>query len=313
MKQILLLILAIVSINVSMAQPKDVKKIINKYDIRNYTKGISQRNPALFWMAVEDNNPRAQKLRKALEKREKTIMEVCEGLLQVVDYMQKYDAVVPGCDSLTYLLENDLGITKTTKNFPIRIIADNTFNASMDPIGQMRINVGILPHLSYQELLAVCAHEVAHFYCDHVVDRVYKDEKKRKKNRMWADIGASLVVGAAAASGAYAGGQGVDISGNTQLIENSGIFFQAFRNEADQASLRYFFRYSREEELEADIIAYRFMEFMGYGTEHWISAMRKMLNLSGDFSVKAGKHDDHPTTMFRLQVLTAMQSGYEGK
>ena len=34
-------------------------------------------------------------------------------------------------------------------------------------------------------------------------------------------------------------------------------------NYADRASLRYKYRYSREEESEADIAAFRFIEFMG--------------------------------------------------
>lgn len=263
-------------------------------------------------MAVEDNNVQAQRLKKALDKRYKTMMEVCENLLKSIQYMQMYDPVVPGCDSLTCLLENDLGITPLTKNYPIKIIADKSFNASMDPIGQMRIHTGILPHLTYEELLAVCAHEAAHYYCDHVVAREYKYEKKRKRNKMWADIGASLMVGAAAAAGSYSAGEGVN-SGISPMVENSGIFFEAFRVEGDKAAMRYWFSYSKDEELEADIIAYRFMEFMGYGTEHWISAMRKMLRLMGDYSVKSGKHDDHPSTMFRLQVLMSMESGYQGK
>lgn len=311
-KRLVILILASASLIALQAQPNNIKKAINKFDVVRYTDCLTRKDPALFWKTIEDNNKRTQKLNKALEKREKTIMEVCEGLLQLVNFMQKYDRVVPGCDSLTYILANDLGITERTSEYPIRIIADKTFNASMDPIGQMRINSGILPYLTYQELLAVCAHEAAHYYCSHTVDSFYKDEKKRKRNRMWADIGASLVATTFAAAGSYSAGQGYN-SGLNPLIENSGIFFQTFRNEEDQASVRYFFRYSREEELEADIIAYRFMEFMGYGTEHWISAMRKMQSIVGDYSVKEDKYDDHPTTEFRIQVLTAMSNEYKGK
>ena len=313
MKRYLLLIFVCANIISSFAQSKDVQKSINQFDVKNNVDNIASKNPTLFWMVVEDNNPRVQKLKKALEKENKTLMEVCGYLLENVKAMQVYDPVVSGYDSITKKLAKDLGISPKTRKYPIRVIADDEFNASMDPIGQMRINRGILRYLTYEELLAVCAHEVAHYYCNHTVDRFWKQEKKVKRNRMWADIGTSLMIGAAAASGMYAGANGVDASGNFQLIENSGIYFEAFRNEADQASLRYFFRYTRDEELEADILAYRFMEFMGYGTEHWISAMRKMLKLGGDYSVKAGKHDDHPTTMFRLQILAAMESGYVGK
>ncbi len=82
-------------------------------------------------------------------------------------------------------------------------------------------------------------------------------------------------------------------------------------NYADRASLRYKYRYSREEESEADIAAFHFMEFMGYGGEHVVSMLRKIANLYGDHPT--GDYDDHPSFAFRIQVLTAMLNGYEGK
>lgn len=38
-----------------------------------------------------------------------------------------------------------------------------------------------------------------------------------------------------------------------------------------------------------------------------------MLNLGGDYSVNAEKYDDHLTSIFRIQMLEAMRSGYMGK
>ena len=144
MKRYLLLIFVCANIISSFAQSKDVQKSINQFDVKNNVDNIASKNPTLFWMVVEDNNPRVQKLKKALEKENKTLMEVCGYLLENVKAMQVYDPVVSGYDSITKKLAKDLGISPKTRKYPIRVIADDEFNASMDPIGQMRINRGIL-------------------------------------------------------------------------------------------------------------------------------------------------------------------------
>lgn len=309
MKKLFLIVLASLSFNVSVAQPRDVKKIINKYDIKKYYKNATVDKMS-FWQIMVRNNKRCKEIVNGLEKKKETLYQA----MAVVDaWMAQpvYDDYAYDHDSLTRVLSDELGLQLLTKDRPIRIINDSELNASMDAYGQMRINSRCLTTFTHKELLAVCAHETAHYMFQHVLSRVWKSAKKEKINREWAKIGVSLAVGAMASTSMYGGSAGLDMSFMNDMIAKSNIFYQSAFNYADRASLRYKYRYNREEESEADIAAFRFMELMGYGGEHVISMLRKIANLYGDHPT--GDYDDHPSFAFRIQVLTAMLNGYEGK
>lgn len=199
-----------------------------------------------------------------------------------------------------------MGIIENHRKCPIRIINDNTYNASMDPMGQLRINVGTIRTLSYEELMAVCAHEIAHLACMHTFDEALKSERKQRRNRFWAELEAGLLVGAAAASAGYGIANGVEVRSANTILSNAGYFLEVSYADANESSVRFTYRYSREEEIEADIIAYRFMEYMGYGVRHWISAVRKLKDL-GNHTV-ASKYDNHPLPAFRLEILETLES-----
>lgn len=313
MKRIFLLIVAFVSLNSAMAQSSDVKRVINKYDVKKLADGLPKNNPALFWKAIEDNNKMVQKMLKALKNNNQNLMTLLETTYNNLNILDRYDDLAPKDWDLMQRLSRDLGIEEETRRFPIKFINDNTLNASMDPRGQMRINIGTLRYLTYEELVAVCAHETAHNYCEHVMARMWKKDKKQRRNREWARVGYAFTAGAITMSGGYAAQYGQNTQYVDDFFDNAGIVWSNFRNYADQATIRYYYRYSRDEEIEADIIAYRFMEYMGYNTNHWISAMRKILNVNGDYRYNADKYDDHPTTLFRIDVLQAMKNGYVGK
>lgn len=294
------------------AQSSEVKKYINKYDISYCLKGMKKGDADKFWDAVQSHNKRVEEIGKAIEEGKKTALQTADYLMNACALMLKYDDTVEGYQELTDRVAKDVGIND--KKNQIRIINDDTYNASMDPMGWLRINTGTIRMLTYEELRAICAHEVAHLACMHTFDRAWKSEKKKKKNRFLAELGTGLLAGAAAATAGYGIANGVEMRSANTILANADYFLDVSYADADGATLRYKYRYSRDEEIEADIIAYRFMEYMGYGTEHWISAMRKMARLQGSESTrKAGKYDDHPSTAFRLQVLAAMESGYEAK
>ena len=114
----------------------------------------------------------------------------------------------------------------------------------------------------------------------------------------------------AGASG-YGAYNGQDVSHFNNIIANADILYNGAYGYADDATIKYRFRYDRGQESEADIIAYRFMEQMGYGGEHVLSLLKKIKEYYGD--TPGGKYDNHPTNLFRIQVISAMMSGYSGK
>lgn len=308
MKKFLLALIVIVTI-ISLtanAQSSEAKKYIKKYDVVDIVKDLPKDNAEKFWEAVNTHNKRVQRIGLVIEEGNKIALQTADYLIEMCALMQYYDETIEGYSDLTERIAKDMGIEDEHRELPIKIINDNTYNASMDPMGQMRINVGTIRTLTYKELLAVCAHEIAHLACMHTFDRAWKSERKKKRNQFWAELETGLLIGAAAATAGYGIANGVEMKSANTILANSDIFLQEAYADADGATKRFKFRYSRNEEVEADIIAYRFMEYMGYGTEHWISAMRKMKHL--DTRTVATKYDDHPLPAFRLEILETLDS-----
>lgn len=286
------------------AQRSEAKKYINKYDVTCYIKDIMKGYPDVFWTAIGTHNKRVEEIGKAIESGNKTALKTADYLIELCATMQYYDFTANGYSDLTDRIARDLGIEEEHRKTPIRIINDDTYNASMDPMGQMRINTGTIRTLTYEELIAVCAHELAHLACMHTFDRAWKSEKKKKRNRFWAGLETGLLVGAAAATAGYGIANGVEMQSANTILSNAGYFLEVSYADADLSTVRFTYRYSREQEIEADIIAYRFMEYMGYGVRHWISAMRKMKEI--DSRTVLSKYDDHPLTALRLEILETL-------
>jgi len=295
----------------SFAQTSEVKKLIKKYDAKYLMNIPGEKHPGNFWYTVVSNNKRISAIQEAQKNKNKSLQDAYTTLSYVMANTPQNDYIAYGYDSLKNVLISKLGIENLAKEHPLIIIADGDINASMDVIGQMRIFRGCIDFLTEGELIAVCAHEVAHFACSHVVSRMWKSAKKARANKMWADIGVSIFMGAmvaAAGSNAY---YGLDNSYIEQITSNADLFYYRAYDYANDATAKYTYRYNREEESEADILAYRFMEYMGYGGENVISMLKKMLARYGD--TPKDRYKSHPSTSFRIQVLESMKNGFTGK
>lgn len=288
----------------SYCQLKSEKTYLAKYDVSQLLAGAPERDAVWFWNTIGRNNPRSVAIDKGFVKRNQLLCEIYQELCEQAYKMQKYDVVVEGMDSLSYILAVNLGVDNTiAKSHPIRIVADNSINASMDAIGQMRVCFGLINFdAEYEEVLAVCAHEAAHYFCQHVLSKLWSKAKKEKRNRAWAEVATALTIGAAAATSAYGISNGIEMKNANSVIANSANILDYAYEQADVATMFYGYRYSRDEEVEADIIAYRFMEYMGYGGEHVISMLRKLSHQAPQETTT--KTDNHPDLDFRIKVLT---------
>lgn len=95
---------------------------------------------------------------------------------------------------------------------------------------------------------------------------------------------------------------------------------------------RFRMQYSREQEIEADIVAYRFLEWCGIGGDVYIRMLKDYGKATGDYregeldkttyselfhainsggspSRKTRMMDSHPTTVSRIELLEYMAAG----
>jgi len=152
-------------------------------------------------------------------------------------------------------------------------------------------------------VLSVCAHETAHSLLYHSLAQVWMQERKRRSGTIWAGVALGLTLAASttlavldASSGGYHSSQYWNDWGES-MANLSVMLDYAIRENA-----YYFqFKYSRSQEIEADLMAYRYCETMGMGGYVYIIALEL---LGDDYGIlSAGKTDDHPTIAYRVSFL----------
>lgn len=284
---------------------RDYKKQIQLFNlIPNEEKG----DASFFWNYVQDNNKPYQDFYAACtrDKQTNTIKKVLSQLNENKPLLDKtlYETHPYKVGSTEIFLNNYLCGNKSFLK-ELRIYPAKDPNAFATPYGDIYLTDGLveLYHFNNAMLLGVCAHEATHYICQHFVVGQWKQAKKEKKNEILAGIAVGLnTIGhsSAAMMGASSGASYDDkywdeYFDSVNKLNNSLI--QGFKTDA----FYFQFKYGRAQELESDIIAYRFCEYMGIGGYAYIMALQLLGDGNGYLQVS--KDSDHPTNAFRIGLL----------
>jgi len=182
-------------------------------------------------------------------------------------------------------------VVKVMKEF------QNAPNAFAFPDGTIVINTRLLAILHTEaEIAAVLAHELAHFMLDHSLISKLKEQRRQTTALVTTLVLGTTMGVAAAASGATAEEAtdlGLDMMDLTATIA-FGI--------AEDAG----FRYSRENEFEADGVAAQLLDFIGIEPTAMSTALNalkiEMIQL-GQYSAFTGRKDTHPSLDDRITVI----------
>lgn len=187
-----------------------------------------------------------------------------------------------------------------------RIYPANERNAFATPYGQIYLTSGLVSQYHFNEnlLLGVCAHEMAHSKCSHSLVGLWKQYEKERNNRILAGVTAALYATAMAASSIYSASNGV--SYNQSYYNDMAVSTTNLYKVISGSSFYYQFKYSRWQEIEADLIAYRFCEATGLGGYSYIMALQ--LLRENDLYLKSEKTDDHPSLAYRIALLKWLHS-----
>lgn len=299
MKRYITLMIILFPVLLWAQKNKKFDKLIEKYDVIEYVEGIDNNKPELFWDAVWRNNQSLLKLYDACEKKKKSAIEAKKligyaGLASRQYYDQLY--VIDEARNMTaslkkYLYNNDEELLIKR----LDVIHDINPNAFTTPDGQIFVTDSLVFLLDFSKnmLLGVCAHEMTHFILQHSLSIAFETQKKLQKNK----IAAGIASGVSAAANAYAQANGAVGSDSWNDVETTiETLFESAYNDAS----RFKYKYSREQEIEADIIAFRFLEWIGVGGEYYINAL-KLIGTDNDKYFN--KQSDHPTIKMRIQLL----------
>ena len=309
MKTVLILLLSLLSFIPVMSQTsKDIKRYkeyIKEFDVYDAYLDAHKGDASYFWNTVVRYNQALnsfydgmskRKLRKAVEEYERISQSTSSmGLDDISTDKELQEWII-------HYMQGDYS-DRPLKN--ICIYYDGTFNAFSTPDGYLAVSDLLFSSCENYELFGILAHEMAHYVLQHhMVHQDYKKKQKRK-NTVLSALG--TLATSMAAAGIQSGG-GMTQEQADEMWENvregNDALIDAFRIRTLLSN----YRYSREQEIEADILAYRFMEFVGRDPNDYIRVLEKLKkNNISYISEEDEKFSSHPLIVHRINILKMLE------
>lgn len=283
------------------------RKWVNMFenDIRLFHQKSDRCSPAEFWDRFVSENEKYQALESALnEKRvqktlRKALLEINSSESRMNERLDSCKPLAPGYVESAlapYLVNSE----RAVRDF--RVYPSDIPNAFATPYGDIYLTTSLVMCCEFStELLAgICAHEMTHYLCRHTLDELWSTYRKERSNMIWGSIAAGLYVAGMSAAAITAAAYGVPYDGS--FYNNVGQTGTQMFYAIVDASHFYQFKYSRSQEIEADLAAYHFCESIGIGGYTYIMALQLICDKE-EKELKAKKSDTHPTTLYRIFLL----------
>lgn len=290
---------------------KGAKTWVQELDLVDI-KLLQRGDVGSFWRMERDADNDYVRLQQAIKKNKKSIRAAKSNISNFLfsSSTERECLVIEDdmADSICFYIERDLHIRELKEAFPeiafdklkFKIAASDDFNASTFPDGYILVYAGLFSKLDYGELLAVCAHELVHYMFSHSLSNEYAYLKKQKSNQLWAAIGGGLLVGL----NAFADGYNAGMTGQeTNSSEYYANMYRGIVDGAAESAERFKFRYSRKDELQADVIGFRYLQFLGYAPRVFLTMLEKIGTENDKYY---NKKSSHPKTELRLEIVKAL-------
>jgi len=201
-----------------------------------------------------------------------------------------------------YQLTNKIHSSSLNNNRPgniqIKVIYDIKPNALCLPNGTICITTGLLTAIqSESELVAIIAHEIAHFELDHNIVSYNLEADRKKRAESWALFATVLAAG-------------IDISSSIKgknplpgvLTYSTAVLASAISNEVLK---NLGLKFSREQEIQADKSSKEILRILGYDTLALSSALSriKAYNVSTGNYMDLSESGTHPDIDERVKTL----------
>lgn len=288
-------------------QYKEYRKLLEKYDVHIHNKVPSNvsENSDVFWNYVLENNVEYKKFHSSYSRYKKSIIAKFNEKVEEQSYLYNeqnglYDYAPDSIMTAVKSILTGENLHKKLRKIYIQNTSD--YNAFSTPDGIIAITDGLDRHINFSELMGVFAHETAHYLLDHALIHSFKSQKKERNYNLIA--GALAVTNAGANAWAQAQG-GYDEKTSKESWEDVNKIAQSLFDGAKESSILYKYKYSREQEIEADILAYRFLEFAGLSPSSYIDVLKKLMSLSP--ADMTSPYRDHPSFSFRIGLLKYME------
>ncbi len=282
---------------------KEYKKIAERHDVPQEAKVGNSNYPAEYWRVLLKYNNQLHKFVSDMQKNRGAEKEALSKIAEVPRFYARYNAsVLENMQGFCDTLLMDMGISELDINCSLHIVQHDEVNAYCVLTEEgfaMCITTGFLKRKGFTRdlLLGVVAHEFAHGIYHHALQQAYAEAKKTRQHNVFKIINVGIEVATSAANLYYA-------SKGAPAIENSGSDLDAIDKNLDNKKELYIIAYSREQEYEADIVAYRFLQWIG--KENVFPEMLRFL--SSEYDLLYTEYSDHPTINSRLGLIKYLES-----
>ncbi len=183
-------------------------------------------------------------------------------------------------------------------NLNIKILKSKSPNAICCPNGTILISTGLLSTInSEEELYAVLSHEVAHFVLDHHVVNYNIELDRQKRAVFWA----GLATAAAAAMEIYMAAEHEIYTGGSLTLSTAILSSSIAASVMERLGAKY----TRKQELEADMAAKMVLEYYNINPNSLASALSKIYDycvFTGDYYALSGK-GTYPALLERIKSI----------
>lgn len=277
----------------------DMKDYIFNYDYSRFLAEADSTNPTAFWTTVQQASPEFYKAKQAAEKgkakkAQQTIAEAVSEMYAYAATIRTFADLDPQMDSLLI----DLGIQQISRSVMLKVTPELDENAYTFPGGHIYVTGGLYRRLNGDSelLLAVIAHEAAHFVLQHAFCHAYDLGRKLARAQLIGEISTAILTAAGTYADIKFASEGV---GNTNIAKSGAKLGLAIGGEAITEAKRSNFIYARDQEIEADLLAYQFLRFIGHDPNAFIEAL-KLLDSDMEIFSATG---EHPLTKDRISLL----------
>ena len=279
---------------------------LKKYDVPKGYLELMKNDRAGFWTKRKDYDRRVSKNLRDLEEKSKAATKAHEAMfwtnIELNKTLKNAYTVNETCSKTIDLLRKVFDLANVDFNIKFYVVPSLEFNAAAAPNGAVLINKGLIDNLPFGGLVGVIAHELNHYINKHSQQQLYAVAKKEQSNKFWAGFGAAMTGVAAGVNAYYGGMAGQSQETINKSTQNFTKLIEDIYDTSEKATLNFKFRYSREEEIESDIAAYRFLQLVGISPYYYIDVMNVISRMEGGVT-KTEKHYDHPVAETRKRIL----------
>lgn len=299
-------IFALINISAYSQDVRKYEKLIRKYDVRMKLKGMNKSSISNFWNRIAISNQDKNIFEENIESKlaKECLAELARGIELNKEYSKKFRKCYFSDEMEEFLKDSLCGSGLNDNVSCIQPIHGNELNAFCTPDGYIYITDALVDLLQNDmEVLGVLAHEMAHYQLQHAIVEMYKTNKKLRTNQTIAVVTSAVVDGAESYYQMNSSLSDYERSRRWKAVDE---FAEGVQQSACESALRYHYKYSKDQEIEADIIAFRFLEWIGVDGIHYIDALERLRDSMHKY-LRKYTDDTHYSVDFRIGLLNHLK------